>query len=246
MKEQILELEKQIEKLKDIATTNQNILENQEELSPLEIEKMRASQETIASISKYNIIEEYSRFKKQNLWIRTGYAGTLVVLAIGVAFMSKGYFDYQNAHEQITLIRHQKEILEKEKLTFQEQIAGLNKKNKILEQEIATLQSVPKAQETVHTPPPIQKENVPTPPTQTPPQKVENKTCTTTTTLNINVRENPGLEEKIITFIPSGSEITVLGQKSVEERTWMQIQYQGNTGWMSSIGVENFNFNDCK
>ncbi|MGP4073851.1 peptidoglycan-binding protein [Piscibacillus sp. B03] len=56
-----------------------------------------------------------------------------------------------------------------------------------------------------------------------------------TVTVNLNLRKGPGTNHDIITTIPNGSEIEILGENG---SGWLNVKYNGNEGWVSKQYVD--------
>ncbi len=61
---------------------------------------------------------------------------------------------------------------------------------------------------------------------------------TATTTLNLNLRENPWTENPVITNIPQWTELQTMDSDTSLEDTWYQVTFENDTGWVSEIWLD--------
>lgn len=284
MKEQIEAIAKQVEKIKEIAFTNKEHLEfAHEDLTPWEIEKIRESQKITADIVSFNIIAEYKKLKRRNMYIRLGYLFTLILIVWFSWLITTDYISVKIQNEDVKNIQKKKETLEKQKWEFEKQNKELKKtleenmdKNNTLssllkqkDNQIEILKKSINEQIALNkNPKNVLSENIssswkintPTLASSLPNITLswwiisnswtlnssgkENIKCISNTTITINVRDIPGVDGKVLSFLNEWTQVEVLTKQTKNDRVWYEIQTSNITGWISSVWIEEFD-NTC-
>lgn len=63
---------------------------------------------------------------------------------------------------------------------------------------------------------------------------VEVKAYTSGPVASIYLREKPSDQSKIVTVIPRGTPVTIIGSFSQEDQTWYQVKSGDHAGWMAA------------
>lgn len=70
--------------------------------------------------------------------------------------------------------------------------------------------------------------------------KTEEKVCKASISLTINVRDKAGLEGKVLWFLNEKTQIQVLQKTVFNGKNWYQISSDEMSGWISSVGIADF------
>lgn len=54
----------------------------------------------------------------------------------------------------------------------------------------------------------------------------------------LNLRASPGAKTRIVTALPDGTKLTILGGEDIGETRWLNVTANGQTGWVSARFVE--------
>lgn len=263
MKEHIDRISKHVDRIKEIVWNDRDMLDwDTSSMTEDEIHKMSEVWKAASAIENYNIISEYSRFKKINTYIRFVYFLIIWLVIWFVILVSADYIQVKIENKSVSEIKTNKENLEKKLLSTQEILDQTKSKNdefsillaqkenniKELTKEIEEIRSNLKNEnktsnndiESTENKYEAEKTN----------ESVENnidetnKKCLAKISITINLREQAWLDSKIVTFLAEWTQVEVVKEQFLDWRNWYQIVTAKNTWWIANIWIENFD-NTC-
>lgn len=241
MREQIENLSKQIEKIKEIAFKNKENLdyENQE-LSDSEIAKIKETQKLSKKMVGYSLASEYEKFKIATMIIRIIYVLLLFFIILGWLLVTKDYMDFKFGSYSVSEYEKEKNELERKNQELSDQIQSYLQKNNELstklrqkENENEILRSRFRSEQLSIILKQKEEETQNTPLSQ-------EKNCITLTTISIHLRDIPDEQWEMIQLIPENTPVKVQTKQTHKNKIWYEVEISDRIGWISNIGIENF------
>lgn len=266
MKEHIDRISKHIDRIKEIVWNDRDLLDwDTSGMSEDEIHKMSEVWKAASSIENYNIMNEYSRFKRINNYIRLAYFLIMWLVIWFIILVTADYIQVKIDNQNVSQVESKKAELEKKVLSMQETIDQSKEKNDeisiLLAQKENSVKELTKELDDIKTQIKENKTSITT--NENTDNKYDNKTnesiitttatgtvwdnknkCISQTSITINLRESAGLKSNVITFLSEWTSVEVLKERFVDWRQWYQVQTAKNTWWIANIWIENFD-NTC-